>query len=60
MGGATYVNAFYLLSAQVDDKYKEFSLGLTSVANSVGISLCAVTAIFLQPWMRAHQHHKYI
>jgi hypothetical protein len=60
MGGATYVNAFYLLSQEVEDKYKEFSLGLTSVANSIGISLCAVAAIGLQPWIRVHQHKKYI
>ncbi|KAL0481740.1 battenin [Acrasis kona] len=60
LGGGTYVNAFYLMSQQMPSQYKEFGMGLVSVANSIGISLSSVTSIFLQPWLLSHQHKKFI
>jgi len=48
LGGSAYVNAFYNLR-QEETPDKEFSLGLVSVADSFGICLAAVTAIFVEP-----------
>lgn len=44
-GGAVYVNAFYLISENVDKGIREFSMGVASVADSLGISLAGGIAI---------------
>ena len=38
-GGSVYVNAFYLISENVPEEVREFSLGVASVADSCGIVL---------------------
>ncbi|XP_003737654.1 battenin [Galendromus occidentalis] len=45
LGGASYVNTFYKLSQDVAPQYKEFSMGVTSLADSTGITLAAFAAI---------------
>lgn len=54
LGGGTYVNAFYLLSQQVPIAYREFSLGVTSVADSCGIALSGATSIGLNDFFCRH------
>ena len=48
LGGAVYVNAFTLIAREVEPQYREFSLGAASVADSAGIALADVAAIFVQ------------
>jgi len=55
LGGATYVNAFYLLSQEVQGKVLEFSLSITSIADTIGISLAGLVSIFLEPWLLKFQ-----
>jgi battenin len=60
LGGSTYVNAFYRISCDSKPEFREFSMGVTSVADSVGIAISGVTSIFLQPWLKVHQSHRWI
>lgn len=48
LGGAVYVNAFTLIAREVEPQYREFSLGAASVADSAGIAVADVAAIFVQ------------
>lgn len=48
LGGAVYVNAFTLLAREVEPQYREFSLGAASVADSAGIAVADIAAIFVQ------------
>jgi battenin len=48
LGGAVYVNAFTLISREVEPQYREFSLGAASVADSAGIAIADTAAIFIQ------------
>eukprot|EP00794_Sanderia_malayensis_P013522 gene13522-14934_t len=47
LGGAVYVNVFHRLSTGVQSRYREFSMGATSMANSTGIALAGVLAMQL-------------
>uniref|UniRef100_H3D912 Battenin n=1 Tax=Tetraodon nigroviridis TaxID=99883 RepID=H3D912_TETNG len=44
LGGAAYVNTFFFISAEAEDKHREFSMATASVADSVGIALAALAA----------------
>jgi battenin len=48
LGGAVYVQAFSLMSEQVPPYLKEFSLSAASIADSFGIALADISAIFIQ------------
>jgi hypothetical protein len=48
LGGAVYVNAFTLLSREVEPRLREFSLAAASLADSVGIALADITGILIQ------------
>ncbi|GMH32514.1 hypothetical protein BSKO_00348 [Bryopsis sp. KO-2023] len=48
LGGAVYVNAFTLLSKEVEPRYVEFSLTAASLADSFGITLADLAGIFIQ------------
>eukprot|EP00033_Pygsuia_biforma_P003902 GCRY01004273.1.p1 GENE.GCRY01004273.1~~GCRY01004273.1.p1 ORF type:complete len:448 (-),score=67.63 GCRY01004273.1:58-1401(-) len=52
LGGSTYVNAFFLLSHRVESSKREFSLGVTSVADSFGISCAGLSSIFVEPFLK--------
>ncbi|KAF2880872.1 hypothetical protein ILUMI_25299 [Ignelater luminosus] len=45
LGGAAYVNTFYKISTEVTEEYRQFSLGTTGLADSIGITLAGVFAI---------------
>ena len=48
LGGAVYVNAFTLLSQEIEPEYREFSLGAASLADSLGIALADAAGILIQ------------
>ena len=48
LGGAVYVNAFTLISKDVEPEYKEFSLSAASLGDSLGIAFADVFGILLQ------------
>lgn len=56
LGGATYVNSMYMIYKTISDKDREFSLGVVSLADDVGISLAALTSVFLEKWLRRHNN----
>ena len=45
LGGGCYANAFNLISSEIPVKYREFSMAITSVADSIGIALAGLIAI---------------
>ncbi|KAJ3440729.1 battenin [Anaeramoeba flamelloides] len=55
LGGATYVNAFYFIKKNTDPYYKEFSLGVASVSDSMGITISSFTSIFIETWLYKNQ-----
>lgn len=48
LGGAVYVNAFTLISHQVDPALKEFSLAAASLGDSLGIACADIAGILIQ------------
>jgi battenin len=48
LGGGVYVNAFRKLREQSDPWMREFNLGAASMADSIGIALASLIAIFLE------------
>jgi len=59
MGGAIYVNTFYLISQKFSGKEKEFCLGATSMSYGLSITICAVCGIFYTPFLQALRHGPY-
>jgi len=50
LGGATYVNAFTNISKMFSShRQREFGLGVTSLADNLGVVLAAGTALLLEP-----------
>jgi len=47
IGGSIYVNAFYLISSEIDDAYKEFCLSSVSFWYACGILGSAFAGKFL-------------
>jgi battenin len=45
LGGAAYVNTFYIISQESEPRYKSFSMSITSLADSLGITLAALSSI---------------
>ncbi|XP_073253532.1 battenin-like [Porites lutea] len=45
LGGACYVNAFYRISKEIKQEYREFSMGVASMADSCGIALAGAVAL---------------
>eukprot|EP01134_Creolimax_fragrantissima_P006248 CFRG6248T1 len=56
LGGAAYVNSFYSISTKVEPSYREFALGVTSVADTCGITFAAVSSIALNHWLSPIAH----
>ncbi|XP_061556055.1 battenin isoform X1 [Phycodurus eques] len=44
LGGTAYVNTFYFISKETEDRQREFAMAAASVGDSVGIALAGVTA----------------
>jgi battenin len=59
VGGAIYVNAFYLISEEVDESYKEFCLSSVSFWYSLGILSAGVSGLFVEPWIRQRRSRLY-
>ncbi|XP_031627293.1 battenin [Contarinia nasturtii] len=45
LGGGAYVNTFYRMSKEVPEDKRNFALGVTSLADAIGIALAGVFAI---------------
>ena len=45
LGGGCYVNAFYLVSIEINEKDRESSIAIASLADSIGIALAGLTSI---------------
>ncbi|RNA16008.1 battenin [Brachionus plicatilis] len=45
IGGGCYVNALNLVSIQIPKIYREFSIGVTTIADTIGIALAGFTAL---------------
>lgn len=45
LGGAAYVNTFHRISEESEERSREFSLGITSVADSVSIAVAGLVAL---------------
>ena len=58
LGGAVYVNAFTLISHQVDPALREFSLAAASLGDSLGIACADIAGILIQV-ARSPCHRKY-
>ncbi|XP_971061.2 battenin isoform X1 [Tribolium castaneum] len=46
LGGAAYVNTFYRISTEVREENKQFSMAITSFADSIGITLAGIVSIY--------------
>ena len=55
LGGLVYVNAFNLISKEVEKGKTELALATASVADSCGIMMSDVTGLFLQACL--YEHH---
>ncbi|XP_021930411.1 battenin isoform X2 [Zootermopsis nevadensis] len=45
LGGAAYVNTFYRISTEVPFEKREFSMGITSLSDAIGIGLAGAIAL---------------
>ncbi|XP_041350083.1 battenin-like [Gigantopelta aegis] len=45
LGGAAYVNTFYKMSVEVPAEHLEFSMGVVSISDTLGVSLVGLVAI---------------
>ena len=55
LGGATYVNAFFLVTQKAQPQFREFSLSFVTMADSLGILLAALCSIVLEEFLRSYQ-----
>ncbi|KAM4530676.1 battenin-like [Odontesthes bonariensis] len=44
LGGAAYVNTFYFISEEAEDRHREFAMAAASVGDSLGIALAGLAA----------------
>ncbi|KAG7221972.1 hypothetical protein INR49_028255 [Caranx melampygus] len=47
LGGAAYVNTFYFISKETEDRHREFAMAAASVGDSLGIALAGLVAFFV-------------
>lgn len=52
LGGATYVNVYYALSTETTGIIREYSMSMTSVSDSIGISIAALVGLKLGPFLK--------
>lgn len=45
LGGAAYVNTFYRVSQEISEPHKEYAMGVTTLADSFGITVAGLIAI---------------
>ncbi|XP_054708733.1 battenin-like [Uloborus diversus] len=46
VGGATYVNSFFAVTTEIPEKDREFSMGVTSLADTMGIAFAGAVAVY--------------
>ena len=51
LGGAAYVNTFNRISEESSDREREFSLGISSLADSSAIAIAGLVALPLHNWI---------
>lgn len=51
LGGAAYVNTFHRISEESSDREREFSLGISSLADSSAIAIAGLVALPLHNWI---------
>ena len=51
LGGAAYVNSFHKISNESSERDREFSLGISSIADSIAIGLAGLSALPLHNWI---------
>jgi len=51
LGGAAYVNTFHRISEESSDREREFSLGISSLADSSAIAVAGLVALPLHNWI---------
>lgn len=54
LGGATYVNVYYALSTETSGIVREYSMSMTSVSDSIGISFAALVGLALGPFLKSY------
>ncbi|XP_049817176.1 battenin-like isoform X2 [Aethina tumida] len=47
LGGSAYVNTYYTISSEVNEKDKQFSLAITGFGDSIGITLAGVLSMIV-------------
>ena len=45
LGGGVYINSFLNVSENIEDEYIEFSLGVTSASEEIGITLASLVTM---------------
>jgi len=45
LGGSAYVNTFYKISSEVSPENREFSMGIASLADSIGIATAGIVSL---------------
>jgi len=51
LGGAAYVNTFHRISEESSDREREFSMGISSLADSSAIAVAGLVALPLHNWI---------
>ncbi|XP_028311002.1 battenin [Gouania willdenowi] len=54
LGGAAYVNTFYFISKETEDRQREFAMAVASVGDSVGIALAGLAAFPVHGYFCSH------
>lgn len=45
LGGAAYVNTFYRISQETDERHKEFAMAVTTLSDTIGVTMAGFIAI---------------
>ncbi|CAG2118698.1 unnamed protein product [Medioppia subpectinata] len=56
LGGAAYVNTFHRIYTEVNHKYKEFALSITTLSDSIGITIAGFSALPVHDSICKHIH----
>jgi len=49
VGGATYANAYNNINIHIAPEYREFSMSVTGIADSLGILCAGLVSLWLEP-----------
>ncbi|KAJ5071992.1 hypothetical protein M0811_09636 [Anaeramoeba ignava] len=57
LGGGVYANAFWNISKYIEPIYREFAMGSTSMADTIGIFLAGFLSLFVEPWLNSNKKY---